>query len=285
MEPLAGSGCEFVQPENELKSNAEIERALICDFRKIAWTPFAKAIREYRLVNEGDSVAVAVSGGKDSTIMAKLMQELHRHSRVKFDLHFISLDPGFNRPNLELLKNNCSHLEIDTHIFNRELFNVVDNIARDYPCYMCARMRRGALYASAKELGCNKVSLGHHFDDVIETIMLNVLCAGKYQTMMPKLKSTNFENMELIRPMYYIREDDIKQIASWCGIRAMNCGCIIAAEKTSSKRLEIKKLIKTLGKTFRDVDKSIFQSSRNVFQDAIIEWVNGDERKSFLDEY
>ncbi len=285
MKSPEGSGCEFVQPENELKSNAEIERALICDFRKTAWTPFTKAVREYRLINEGDSVAVAVSGGKDSILMAKLMQELHRHSRVKFDLHFISLDPGFNKANLDLLKENCSHLGIDTHIFSRKLFSVVDDLAREYPCYLCARMRRGALYAAAQELECNKVALGHHFDDVIETILLNVLCSGKYQTMMPELKSTNFENMELIRPMYYIREDDIKQIASWCGIRAMNCGCIVAAEKTSSKRREIKELIKTLGKTFRDVDKSIFQSSKNVFQDAIIEWVKGEERKSFLDEY
>lgn len=285
METPAGSGCEFVQPENELKSNKEIERSLICDFRKISWTPFTKAVREYRLVNEGDSIAVAVSGGKDSTLLAKLMQELHKHSRVKFDLHFISLDPGFNKANLDLLKNNCSHLEIDTHIFNRELFNIVDNIAREYPCYLCARMRRGALYSTAQELGCNKVALGHHFDDVIETIMLNVFCAGKYQTMMPKLKATNFENMELIRPMYHIREDAIKKIASWCGIRAMNCGCVVAAEKTSSKRREIKELIKTLGKSFKDIDKSIFQSSRNVFQDAIIEWVDGDKRTNFLDEY
>lgn len=285
MESPAGSGCEIVQPESELKSNAEIERALICDFRKTAWTPFTKAVREYRLVNEGDSIAAAVSGGKDSILMAKLMQELQRHSRVKFDLHFISLDPGFSKANLDLLKKNCGHLEIDTHIFNRGLFKVVDNMAREYPCYLCARMRRGALYATAQELGCNKVALGHHFDDVIETILLNVLCSGKYQTMMPKLRSDNFKNMELIRPMYYIREDDIKKIISWCGINAMNCGCLAAAEKISSKRHQIKKLIKNLGRTFRDVDKSIFQSSRNVFQDAVIEWVDGEERKSFLDEY
>lgn len=285
MSSISGSGCEIVQPLGEKQKLQDIEKALIKKYRKIAWKPFAKAVREFQLVNEGDSVAVAISGGKDSLLLAKLMQELHKYSRVKFDLHFISMDPGFHDTNRRMLEENCEYLGIPVHIFSRKIFEVVDSIANDYPCYLCARMRRGALYAKAQELGCNKVALGHHFDDVIETILMNVMCSAKYQTMMPKLKSTNFENMELIRPLYYVREDNIKEISVWNGLNMMNCGCIVAAKKTSSKRREVKELIKTLGKTFKDIDKSIFQSSRNIYLDAVLGWVDGKERTSFLDGY
>ncbi|MGL1891795.1 MAG: hypothetical protein OCD02_09215 [Spirochaetaceae bacterium] len=285
MSGVSGSGCELIIPKNALQSVKDIEKCLITTMRKTLWTPFIKGIKEFGLVNEGDSIAVAISGGKDSLLMAKLFQELQKHGPFKFDLHFISMDPGFNEANKNQLKSNCKHLDIDLKIFDRDVFKVVDKIANDYPCYLCARMRRGALYAMAEELGCNKVALGHHYDDVIETIMMNVLCSGKYQTMMPKLKSTNFENMELIRPLYYVREDDIKEFTSENGLNAMNCGCIVAAKKTSSKRREVKDLIKKLGETFQDVDKSIFMSSKNIFTDAIIGWTKNKEKHSFLDEY
>lgn len=285
MSNLAGSGCELVIPKNPLQPIGTIEKNLIKKMRKTTWTPFIKGIREFELVNEGDSIAVAISGGKDSLLMAKLFQELQKHGPFKFDLHFISMDPGFNKENRERLEFNCKHLEIPLKVFERDVFKVVDTIANDYPCYLCARMRRGALYAMAEELGCNKVALGHHYDDVIETIMMNVLCSGKYQTMMPKLKSQNFDNMELIRPLYYVREDDIKEWSSDSGLNPMNCGCIVAAKKTSSKRREVKELIKKLGETFQDVDKSIFMSSKNIFMDAVIGWTEGKDKFNFLDDY
>ncbi|WP_028974268.1 tRNA 2-thiocytidine biosynthesis TtcA family protein [Spirochaeta cellobiosiphila] len=285
MAGLSGSGCELLIPESELKPIQEIEKSLIKQYRKQLWTPFVKGIKEFQMVQEGDSIAVAISGGKDSLLLAKLFQEFHRHSGTKFDLHFISMDPGFHTTNRDQLMFNCSHLGIPVQIFNKQVFEVVDEIANDYPCYLCARMRRGALYAKAEELGCNKVALGHHFDDVIETIMMNILCSGKYQTMMPKLKSQNFNNMELIRPLYYVREEDIKTFSKQSGLNPMNCGCIVAAKKTSSKRREVKELIAQLGNTFKDVDKSIFMSSKNIFTDAIIGWSNKGEKKTFLDEY
>lgn len=285
MTSLAGSGCELVIPENDRKSLKEIERSVIKKFRKETWTRFIKAIKEYEMVQEGDKIAVAISGGKDSLLLAKLFQELKRHGVQNFELAFITMDPGFNQANRDLLEEHCDYLNIPVQIFDKKVFQIVEDIADNYPCYMCARMRRGALYAKAQELGCNKLALGHHFDDVIETIMMNVLCAGKYMTMMPKLKSTNFDNMELIRPLYYIREDNIKRFASYNGLNPMNCGCAVAAKKTSSKRREVKELIKTLGHTFKDVEKSIFQSSNNVFMDAVMGWKSDGERHTFLDEY
>jgi len=285
MTTLSGSGCELIIPENDRKPLNEIERSIIKKYRKQTWTRFIKAIKEYELVQDGDKIAVAISGGKDSLLMAKLFQELKKHGISNFELEFITMDPGFNKANRDLLEEHCDYLNIPVKIFDKKVFQVVENIADSYPCYLCARMRRGALYAKAQELGCNKVALGHHFDDVIETIMMNVLCAGKYMTMMPKLKSTNFENMELIRPLYHIREDDIKKFASNNGLNPMNCGCVVAAKKTSSKRREVKELIKTLGESFKDVEKSIFQSSNNVFMDAVMGWKTEGERHTFLDEY
>lgn len=285
MSSISGSGCELVIPENDRKSLTEIERSLIKKYRKETWAPFIKAIKNYELIQDGDKIAVAISGGKDSLILAKLFQELKRHGINNFELEFITMDPGFNKANRDLLEEHCEYLNIPVKIFDKKVFKVVEDIADSYPCYLCARMRRGALYAKAKELGCNKLALGHHFDDVIETIMMNVLCAGKYMTMMPKLKSTNFEDMELIRPLYYIREDAIKKFASNNGLNPMNCGCVVAAKKTSSKRREVKELIQTLGESFKDVEKSIFQSSNNVFMDAVIGWKSEGARRSFMDEY
>lgn len=285
MSNLAGSGCEIFIPENERQSLRDIERSLIKKFRRSTWTQFIKAIKEYELIQDGDKIAVAISGGKDSLILAKMFQELRKHGMKNFELEFISMDPGFNKANRDLLEEHCEYLNIPVKIFDKKIFEVVDDIANSYPCYLCARMRRGALYAFAQELGCNKVALGHHFDDTIETVMMNVLCAGKFMTMMPKLKSTNFENMELIRPLYYLREKDIKKWASWNGLNPMDCGCAVAAKKTSSKRREVKELIATLGTSFKDVEKSIFHSAKNVHMDAVLGWSTNGEKHSFLDHY
>lgn len=285
MSSIAGNGCPVLVPLCERKSLAEIEKSLIKKYRKQLWSRFIKAVKEYQLVEEGDKIAVAVSGGKDSLIMAKLFQELQKHGRVKFDLEFIAMDPGFHRINKEMLLENCEYLEIPVHIFESGIFDIVDDIAQDYPCYMCARMRRGALYNKATELGCNKLALGHHFNDVIETTMLNVLYAGNFKTMLPRLRSSNFGNMELIRPLFHIEEPDIIRWSQMNGIETMNCGCVVAASKVSSKRQEMKELIVTLKKTFKGVDKSIFQAANNVQLDAILGWKKDGVKESYMDSY
>lgn len=285
MTGIAGSGCELVIPENDLQPLKDIERSIIKKYRKELWGKFVKAIKDYDLIQAGDKIAVAVSGGKDSLLLAKLFQELQVHGLRNFELEFICMDPGFNEVNRTQLESNCEHLGIPLKIFDKQVFKIVDKVANDYPCYLCARMRRGALYAYAQELGCNKVALGHHFDDAIETILMNVLCSGQYKTMMPKLKSTNFENMELIRPLYLIKEKDIKRFSSTNGLNPMNCGCVVAAKKTSSKRSEVKELIKTLSETFTDVDKNIFASANCVHTDAILGWKTQEARYTFLENY
>ena len=199
MSDLAGKGCEVLVPFNERKPLKEVERSLIKKYRKTIWTKFIKAIKDYKLVEEGDKIAVAISGGKDSLVLAKLFQELKRHGQFHFDLEFIAMDPGYHADIKKLLIDNCEYLDIPVHIFEVNVFEVADKISSDYPCYLCARMRRGALYAKAQELGCNKLALGHHFNDVIETTMLNVLYSGNFKTMLPKLKATNFKEMELIQ--------------------------------------------------------------------------------------
>lgn len=282
---LGGSGCELLIPLSERKPLKDIERSIIKSYRKHIWSKFTKAVRDYKLVEEGDKIAVAISGGKDSLLMAKLFQELKRHGQINFELEFIAMDPGFHESNRQLLLSNCEYLNIPVKMFESGIFEIVDEIAKDYPCYMCARMRRGSLYAEAQRLGCNKLALGHHFNDVIETTMLNVLYAGNFKTMRPKLKATNFEGLELIRPMYYIHEDDIKRYTVNAGISPMNCGCVVAAQKTSSKRKEIKDMIRELKKNFKDVEKSIFQSAQNVSMDSILGWEEGGKKYSFLDFY
>ncbi|PRR82782.1 tRNA 2-thiocytidine biosynthesis TtcA family protein [Clostridium vincentii] len=285
MSDIAGPGCERIIPEEELKPLKEIERSLIKAYRKPIWSKFTKAVKEYRLVEEGDKIAVAVSGGKDSLLMAKLFQELKRHGEVNFDLEFIAMDPGYHPQIKELLKSNLEHLDIPTHIYDSGIFEVVDKMSNEYPCYLCARMRRGSLYAKAQELGCNKLALGHHFNDVIETSLLNILCAGNFRTMLPKLKAKNFENIELIRPLYYIEEEDIKKFINYSGIWPLNCACMIAAKKVGNKRNEIKELIKELKKTFDGVDKSIFKSASNISLDSVLGWEKDKVKYSFLDFY
>ena len=284
-EQLRGSGCELILATSPLKSVEEIERSIIKKYRKTIWTQFIKAVKEFKLIEEGDRIAVGVSGGKDSLILCKLLQEIQRHGQVKFELEFLAMNPGYHPVNEKLLKENCAHLNIPITYFDSGIFEVVDKISSDYPCYMCAKMRRGTLYAKAKEMGCNKLALGHHFDDVIETQLLNIFYAGMTKTMMPRLKSDNFEGLELIRPMYYIREDEIIHFTKSSGLAPMNCGCMVAAKKTSSKRLEMKALIKQLKASNPDVEKSILKSAHNVQMDCVVGWQKSGKMHNFLEDY
>ncbi len=285
MSGIAGEGCEILVPFNERKPLAEIERSLVKTYKKHIWSKFIKAIKDFKLVEDGDRIAVAVSGGKDSLLMAKLFQELQRHGQMHIELEFICADPGYHENIRELLIDNCKYLNIPLKIYESHIFDVVDDIAKDYPCYMCARMRRGALYTKAKELGCNKVALGHHFNDVIETTLLNVLYSGNFKTMLPKLKATNFEGIELIRPLYYVEEIYIQRFTQNSGIWPLNCACMVAAKKIGNKRYEIKEMIKNIKKDFNDVDKSIFRAAQNVNMESILGWQKGDKTYSFLDFY
>jgi tRNA(Ile)-lysidine synthase TilS/MesJ len=282
---LAGTGCEILVPFNDRKPLAEIERSIIKRYRKHIWSKFIKAIKEYELIEDGDRIAVAISGGKDSLLMAKLFQELHRNGKQNFELEFIAMDPGYHSDIKELLIENCEYLNIPVHIYEANVFEVADRIAKDYPCYMCARMRRGALYGKAQELGCNKLALGHHFNDVIETTLLNLLCSGNFKTMLPKLKSQNYEGIELIRPLYYIEEVYIQRFIQSSGIWPLNCACMVAAKKIGNKRYEIKDLIEELKKNFKNVDMSIFRAAQNVNMDCILGWEKEGEKYSFLDFY
>lgn len=282
---LQGNGCEILVPFNDRKPLNEIERSIIKTYRKHIWSKFIKAIKEYNLVEDGDIIAVAISGGKDSLLMAKLFQELHKNGNRNFNLHFIAMDPGYHPEVRKLLEENCEYLGIPVHIYDADIFQVADKIAKDYPCYMCARMRRGSLYGKAKELGCNKLALGHHFNDVIETTMLNLLCAGSFKTMLPKLKAQNFKDMELIRPLYLIEETYIQRFIQNAGIWPLNCACMVSAKKIGNKRYEIKDLLENLRKDFVNVDANIFRAAENVSMDGILGWKKDDERISFLDDY
>ena len=267
--------------------NEVIERSIIKTYRKEIWARFVKGVKEFELVNEGDKIAVCISGGKDSFLLAKCMQELKRHGKVNFDIVFICMNPGYNEKNLELIKSNAKLLDIDLHIFETDIFDIVSK-EKTSPCYLCARMRRGNLYAEAKRLGCNKIALGHHFDDVVETILLSLLYASEYKTMMPKLHSENFEGMELIRPMYYIREHDILRWVKSNGLTFLNCACKFTEKENydkKSKRKEIKDLISELKKVNPAVDYNIFKSTFDVNLNTILGYHSGNEEKSFLDKY
>ena len=279
------SSCEAIIVETPKLPLDEIERSLTKTYRKDIFRPFVQAISDYELVEPGDKIAIGISGGKDSLLMAKLFQELKRHNKIPFELVFLSMDPGFRDVNLDLLKTNCEYLDIPLNIRNSDVFSVVQKIAFENPCYMCARMRRGFLYNAAKELGCNKLALGHHFDDVIETTLLNVFYNGTFKTMVPKIKAENFEDIELIRPMMYIKEKDIIRWTKRSGIQAMNCGCTVVAEKTSSKRREIKEMIDGLRKINPNVDAHIFNAGKNVNLEAILGYQKGTEKVDFNDLY
>jgi tRNA 2-thiocytidine biosynthesis protein TtcA len=282
---IASSGCEVFIPSEDKKTISEIEKSITKRYKKDLWSKFIKGIKDFEMIKEGDKVAVAISGGKDSLVMAKMFQELKKHKKVNFDVEFITMDPGYHPDIKRLHDENCDFLEIPVKTFESKIFDVVGEIASDMPCFMCAKMRRGFLYSKAKELGCNKLALGHHYDDVIETTMLNVLYAGTFKTMMPKLKSSNFEDMELIRPLYFIREKDIMRWSSYSGIWPLNCACMVAAKRTSGKRYEIKELIKNLNKVHPEVEKCIFSSASNVEMGTVLGWKKNGVKHSFLEYY
>ncbi|WP_100065429.1 ATP-binding protein [Miniphocaeibacter massiliensis] len=283
---IASNNCPILIPEEEKKNILSIEKSIIKKYRKNLWAKFIKAIKEYNLIQDGDKIAIAISGGKDSLLLAKLFQELQKNGKNNFNLEFIAMDPGYHSSVRELLEENCNYLDIPVNIYNADIFEVADKIAGEYPCYMCARMRRGSLYAKAQELGCNKLALGHHFDDVIETNMLNILCAGNFKTMMPKLKAQNFDNMEIIRPLYLIREDFIIRWMHYTGLMPLNCACMVAAKKIGSTRHKIKDLIKALENDgFTNVDMNIFRSAQNVDIDRILGYTKNGKKINFLENY
>jgi tRNA 2-thiocytidine biosynthesis protein TtcA len=277
--------CKTIIVENPKLPLNEIERSLTKTYKKDIFRPFVQAINEYELIQPGDKIAIGISGGKDSLILAKLFQELKKHNKIPFELVFLSMDPGFRQVNRDLLLNNCNYLDIPVVIKESEIFDVIGKIAKENPCYMCARMRRGFLYKAAKDLGCNKLALGHHKDDVIETTLLNIFYNGTFMTMVPKIQAENFEDIELIRPMMFVKEKDIIRWIKHSGIQAMNCGCTVVAEKTSSKRREIKELIESLRKVNPDVDQQIFNSATNVNIEAILGYRNDTKRVHFNELY
>ena len=276
--------------EQEREAYLDIEESIRKKFRKTIWCRFTKAIREYELVKEGDKVAVCISGGKDSMLMAKLFQELKRHNKFPFEVVFLVMDPGYSPENRQIIENNAQKLNIPVTIFESDIFESVFNIEKS-PCYLCARMRRGYLYHKAQELGCNKIALGHHYDDVIETILMGMLYGAQVQTMMPKLHSTNFEGMELIRPLYLVREDDIKKWRDYNDLHFIQCACkftdtcTTCGGENASKRVEVKNLIRQLKETNPFVESNIFKSVENVNLSTIVASKKDGEKHHFLDDY
>ncbi|MGM9878132.1 MAG: ATP-binding protein [Bacilli bacterium] len=267
--------------------NEIIERSIIKTYRKEIWARFIKGVKEFEMICDGDKIAVCISGGKDSFLLAKCMQELKRHGKINFEIVFICMNPGYSDEHLELIKKNAELMNIDLHIFNTDIFDIVSK-EKVSPCYLCARMRRGYLYSEAKKMGCNKIALGHHFDDVVETILLSMLYASEYKTMMPKLHSDNFENIELIRPMYYIREKDILRFVKSNDLHFLNCACKFTQRnqyENNSKRKEIKNLISELKKVNPAVDYNIFKSTFNINLNTIIGYHKGNDKYNFLDDY
>ena len=278
--------------EKENERAREIEKSIRKKFHKVLFSRFAKAINEYDMIQENDKIAVCISGGKDSMLMAKLFQELKRHNKFPFELVFLVMDPGYSEANRKIIENNAKLMDIPITIFESQIFDAVYDI-EDSPCYLCARMRRGYLYSHAKELGCNKIALGHHYDDVIETILMGMLYGGQVQTMMPKLHSTNFEGMELIRPMYLIREDDIKRWRDYNDLHFIQCACRFTDTCTTcrtdgrspSKRMEIKNLIASLKQTNPFIEGNIFKSVENVNLRTIIAYKEDGVKHHFLEHY
>ncbi|MBQ9012030.1 MAG: tRNA 2-thiocytidine biosynthesis protein TtcA [Bacilli bacterium] len=266
----------------------EIERSIIVRFRKEIWRRFTKAVRDYELIKEGDKVAVCISGGKDSFLLAKCIEELKKHGRVKFDVKYLVMNPGYNELNKKKIEENAKILNIDINYFESNIFDAVKDV-KENPCYLCARMRRGNLYSFAKSLGCNKIALGHHFDDVIETTLLSIIYGGEIKGMMPKLHSDNFDGMELIRPLYLVREKDIKSWAKYNDLTFINCACKLTEkachDENASKRLKIKNLIKKLEDENSFVPNNIFKSTENVNLDMMREYKSQGKRYNFLNEY
>ena len=283
----------FVQKDSEeqlAERTREIERSIIKKFRRSVWRPFTKALNEYQLVQEGDKIAVCISGGKDSMLMAKLFQELKRHGKVNFEVVFLVMNPGYNEDNWNIILNNAKLLGIPLTVFESDIFDTVATIDKN-PCYLCARMRRGYLYSKAKELGCNKIALGHHFDDVIETILMGMLYSAKIETMMPKLHSQNFEGMELIRPMYMIKEEWIKAWRDYNKLQFIQCACRFTENCSTcgggrkSKRDEMKELVEQFRNISSVIDTNIFNSIHNINLNTVIGYHKDDMKYNFLDDY
>ena len=272
-----------------LERYKEIERSIITTYRKQLWSPFVLAVKKYRLIGAGDRIAVCISGGKDSMLLAKPMQELQRHSEVPFELVFLSMDPGYNAENRRKIEENAEILQIPLHMFSSDIFAAADMLAAESPCYLCARMRRGHLYAKAKELGCNKIALGHHKSDVIETTLMGMLYGGQIQGMLPRIKSSNFEGMELIRPLYCILERDILRWKEYNGLEFIACACRFTAsaagQEMFSARARVKALIEELRKENPHVEDCIFQSIHNVQLDTLAAYKQRGVRHSFLENF
>ena len=262
----------------------EVERSIIKKYRKEIWAKFIHAIKEYQLVEEKDSIMVCISGGKDSFLMAKCFQELKKHGQMNFSLRFVVMDPGYEKSHLKQIKDNANLLGIPIEIFSSDIFAVVAKCAEKSPCYLCARMRRGYLYNYAKEIGCNKIALGHHFDDVIETSLLSMFYSAEIKTMLPKLPSDHFEGLELIRPLYQIREASILSWQKYNHLEFINCACHLTKEE-KGKRKEIKDFIAYMREKNKDIDYSIFKSMENVNLDCVLGYHKGEEKHYFLDEY
>lgn len=268
----------------------EIEKSIIKKYRKEIWSRFVRAIKDYELINEGDKIMVCISGGKDSFLLAKCMQEIKRHGQVDFDVKYACMNPGYSERNLLMIKENAKTLNIPLEIFNSDVFEVAEKLAEESPCYMCARMRRGFLYSKAQELGCNKIALGHHFDDVVETTLLSMFYGSEIKTMMPKLHSDNFDGLELIRPLYLVKERDIINWRNSNNLTFLNCACkftervSIEGDKVS-KRKEIKELIKKLREVNPNIDSNIFKSMDNVNLSCVLGTKRNGEYRSFLEDY
>ncbi len=266
-----------------------IERSIIKKYRKSIWNPFIGGLKQYRMIQAGDKIGVCISGGKDSMLLAKCLQELQRHgSEVPFDLEYIVMDPGYLSENRRQIEDNAYLLGLSIHIFDSPIFSVVSKQDSGSPCYLCARMRRGYLYKYAQQLGCNKIALGHHFDDVIETTLMSMLYGAEMRTMMPKLHSTNFPGMELIRPLYMVREKDIMAWSRYNNLHFLRCACSVTdcdSQNSGSKRAEIKALLTQLRQTNKQIDQNIFRSAENVNLETILGYRKGEQAVSFLDEY
>lgn len=272
-----------------METYQEIERSIIKKYRKTIWCKFTKSIRDYNLIQENDKIMVCISGGKDSFLMAKCFQEILRHGKIRFNCHYVVMNPGYTKEHLKEIKNNAKLLNIPIEIFNSDIFESVDVMKAKSPCYMCARMRRGHLYNKAQELGCNKIALGHHFDDVIETNLLSMLYGAEIKTMMPKLHSENFKGLELIRPMYLIKEDDIISWSIYNNLKFLNCACKMTIndniDEEKSKRKEIKKLIKDLRQKNPYIEFNIFKSMENINLTQILGYKKNNDKYYFLDDY
>ena len=261
----------------------QVERSIIKTYRKDIWRKFTKAVTIYDLIKDGDKIAVCLSGGKDSFLLAKCMQEIKKHGKIKFDLEFIVMDPGYSKENLEKVKKNAELLGIPIKVYESTIFDSLKSMDVKSPCYMCARMRRGHLYKFAQDLGCNKIALGHHYNDVIETIMLGILYNGEIVSMLPKIKSKNFPGMELIRPLYLVRESAIINWLKYNELEFINCACPL--KKEDSKRAEVKELIKKLRETNKFVEYNIFKSVENININQVMGYLKDNERYNYYDDY